>query len=255
MTFVIVKPLPIVAVVVSRGTGGDNLKTAEPKEVWADTVAGSSATLTLDLGSVQSIDTVLVGSVWPPAAGASWGLSGGVASGTEAVIQATTTLRVPDVVGDAPALSHALWRGAPRSVRYLAISVLQPAGLTPLTVGVPVIGKAFAPSLGQEWGDGAQPIDTGTATALASGGFSVVEGVRKKLYGWTFGDLSRDEHDQLQLIADALGETRPGLVIEDDSATAGLRRRIHYGLFKRWAAPERRNRVQTRWDLQLEEWV
>jgi hypothetical protein len=118
-----------------------------------------------------------------------------------------------------------------------------------------VVGKSFVAELGQEWGAGRQPIDTGTATALPSGGFSTVEGVRKVLFSWTFGDLTRDEADRLELIGLGLGETLPGLVIEDASATAGLRSRIHYGLFKRWRAFERRNHRQTRWEIGIEQWV
>ena len=38
-------------------------------------------------------------------------------------------------------------------------------------------------------------MDTGAATPLPSGGFAVVEGVRKRLFTWTFGDLSIEEAD------------------------------------------------------------
>lgn len=252
-SLIIVKPLPLVSVVASRGTGADNLKSAEPKEVWADGAGGGGATLTVDLGSVTTIDTVMLGYVRPPTAGAIWSIASGLAGDVE--ILATTTLRVPDGTGDAPLTSHALWRGTPRAVRYLTLSLAQGAGGALLTAGVLVIGKAFVASLGQEWGAGRQPIDTGTATPLPSGGFSIVEGVRKKAYSWTFGDLSLAEAEQLDLLAGVTGETAPAVVIEDDGSTAGLRRRIHYGVFRKWTAYERRNRQQTRWELAIEEWV
>lgn len=251
---IIVPPLPIAGVTASRGSGADNLLTHDPKEVWADSEAGSYATLIVDLGGAQVVDTILVGYVRPPADAATWVIYGGTDFPTQTVIT-EGPLRVPDVAGDAPPISHALWHGSARSVRYLAILLTQPAGSPPLTAGVLVIGKAFVAQLGQEWGSGRQPIDTGTATALSSGGFSVVEGARKKLFSWTFGDLTVAEADQLDVIAGNLGETAPALVVEDPDQTAGLRARIHYGLFRKWTAYERRNRQQTRWELAIEQWI
>ncbi len=252
---IIVEPMSITAVVASRGTGADNLKTADPKEVWADTTVNSAATFQIDLGLVRSIDTILLGFATPLAAGTTWAITTGVAGSAESVAQAETAARAPDVAGHAPAQSHALWRGAARDARYLAVSITQPAGVPPLTVGVLAIGKAFVAELGQEWGFGRRPIDTGTATPLPSGGFAVVEGARKRFLSWTFGDLSIAEADQLELLALALGETKPGLVVEDDDQTTGLRARIHWGLFDRWRQFERRNRKQTRWEVGLEEWI
>lgn len=251
---VIVRPLPIVAVTASRGTGADNLKTRDPKEVWADSAVGN-VSLTFDLGVAQEIDTVALIAVRPPVAGAVWYITCGVAAPDEFPVQIISPLRVPDVAGDAPALSHALWRSGTVVARFVTVTLAQPPGSPPLTVGVPVIGRAFAAALGREWGSGRTPLDTGTATALPGGGFAVAEGARKKLYGWTFGDLSADEVEQLDLIAGETGETAPALVIEDDAPTAGLRRRMHYGLFRRWEQFERRNRVQTRWALQIEQWI
>jgi hypothetical protein len=118
-----------------------------------------------------------------------------------------------------------------------------------------VIGRAFVAELGREWGSGRQPIDTGVVTTLPSGGFATVSGARKVLLTWTFGDLSEEETDALEDIALELGTTSPGLVIEDASRTAGLRSRIHYGLFKPWRTFERRNRRQTRWEISIEQWV
>jgi hypothetical protein len=49
--------------------------------------------------------------------------------------------------------------------------------------------------------------------------------------------------------------SRPALIVENVDRTPGLRQRIHYGLFERWRAFERRNRKQTRWEIGMEEWV
>ena len=252
--FLVVEPMKVASVTSSRGSGAANLMTPDPKEAWADSATGSAATLLVDLGGVRTIDTIFLGYVSPPTPLASWSISGGSADAGEAPIQALTTLCVPDVAGDANPTSHALWTGPARAVRYLAISLTQDVGLA-LTAGALVVGKSFNADLGQEWGAGRKPIDTGSATQLPSGGFAVVEGARKCLFTWTFGDLSLAEADQLEMLALRLGKTKPGLVIEDDSRTPGLRSRIHYGLFEQWRAYERRNRRQTRWEIGIEEWV
>lgn len=250
----IVNPMQLTAS-ASRGSGAENLASRDPKEIWADTASGSPAMLLGDLGAVREIDTIALIAARPPAASATWSIQGGIAGSTEATIQIATALRVPDVAGAFEETSFALWTGSPQSVRHLAIGVQQPAGQPPLTIGRIIVGKAFVAQLGPEWGGGRRPVDTGSATGLPSGGFSVVEGVRKRFFGWTFGDLSIDEADRLEQIGLALGETLPGFVVEDEARTAGLRARGHYGLFKRWNAYERRNRKQTRWEIGIEEWV
>lgn len=251
----IVPPLPIAGVTATRGTGAANLATPDPKEAWVDAAPdGGSALLNVDLGQVRTFDTILLGYLWQAPAAAEWGIATGL-DGSDAILMPASPLRVPDAAGHVAATSHALWHGAPASARYLEIAVTQPAGAGALAIGVLVIGAAFVAELGQEWGAGRQPIDTGVATALRSGGFATAEGARKLLFKWTFGDLSAAEAEQLETIALELGETAPGLVIEDAARTIGLRRRIHYGLFKRWAAFERRNASQTRWEIAIEEWI
>lgn len=230
---IITAPLAIAAVTASRGSGVSNLLTADPKEVWADSATGGAATIDVDLGTAQSIDTVFLGHVHGPAAGATWTITGGVSGNSEVVLN-TGALRVPDVTGRAPALSHGLWLGATVSVRYLRLSLTQPAEAPPLMAGVLLVGRSFQPAYNREWGSGRRPIDGGSATALASGGYGVSEGAMRRGFYWTFGDLSADEVEALEEIALDRGETRPLLVVEDPARTAGLRTRIHYGLFTKF---------------------
>lgn len=251
---IIVQPVPIATVTSSTGTGASNLRTRDPKEVWAAGAVGTSV-LQIDLGRVVTIDTIVLGYLAPVTNGATWSIKGGAASPDDGAIQGVTPLHAADSPAASLSPSHALWRGGAVAVRYLAITVTQPAGAGPLTAGFLVFGKAFSPELGHEWGAGRQPIDTGTSTSLPSGGFAVVEGVRKRLCTWTFGDLSRDETAQLEQIALELGSTAPGIAIEQPDVPEGLRRRIHYGLFQRWKPFERRNKVQTRWEITIEEWA
>lgn len=252
---IIVAPLAIASIAATRGSRVDNLLTASPKEVWADSAAGSVVYINIDLGAVRAVDTIFLGHVYGAAAAADWTIQGGVAGYNELWLKGNGALRVPDVAGRFAPMTHALWFGAAASVRYLQLAVTQPAGSPPLMVGVLLVGKAFQPYLNREFGAGRSPIDTGTATALVDGGYGIAEGVRKRSYGWTFGDLTAAEVDDLEEIALDRGETGPLLVVEDPAATAGLRTRIHYGLFTKLRAFDRRNAVQTRWEMGMNEWV
>ncbi|RJF91138.1 hypothetical protein [Sphingomonas cavernae] len=252
---IIVPPAPIAAIVASRGTGAANLLTSSPKEVWVDIAVGSAVNIDIDLGAARSIDTVLLGHIHGPAPGAVWTITGGVAAYAETVLKASGPLRAADAAGQQPSLSHALWHGAATDVRYLRLSITQPAGAPMLMAGIALVGAAFTPALNKEWGSGRRPIDNSTVTPLPDGGFAVVEGARKMGFAWTFGDLSDAEADRLQAVALDVGESRPVLVVEDPAPTTGLRNRIHYGLFEKLRQFERRNRIQTRWEFGMEEWV
>lgn len=252
----ILAPAPIALISASRGADVANLLTADPREVWADSAVGTSATLDIDFGNERTIDTLFLGHVLMPLAGATWAITGGTSSYTGSTLLGTTNLRVPDVGGIVapPSLSHALWRGAPSVVRYLRITITQPAEGQPLTAGVLMAGRAFSSALNHEWGAGRRPIDTSSVTPLPAGGFSVVEGARKSAWTWSFGDLTDAELDALYEITLYRGEGKPVLVVEDPDRSAGLRRRIHYGLFRQLRTYERLSRGRTRWEMTVEDW-
>lgn len=250
----ILAPAPIAAIAASRGDDVENLLTADPREVWADSAVGTAATIDIDLGAVRSIDTVALLHLTPAHADATWTITGGAASYTASTIAASAALRVPDVAGRSPSLSHALWHGEAVSVRYLRLSVTQPGGADALTAGAVLVGTAFSPALNHEWGAGRRVLDTGTSTGLPDGGFATVEGVRKSSWSWTLGDLSDDELDQLHEVQLAVGETRVVLVVEDPAMTAGLRRRMHYGLLRQLRPYERLSKGRTKWEMLVEEW-
>jgi hypothetical protein len=250
----ILSPVPIPAVAASRGSGAMNLLSADPREVWADSASGTAATIDIDLGVVRTIDTIFLGHVLPPHATATWAITAGAATYTDGVLVGTTALRVPDVAGRSPALSHAFWHGLPVAVRYIRLTITQPGGSPALSAGVLLVGASFVPEYPQEWGSGRKPIDTGSVTSLPNGGFAVVEGVRKAAWSWTLGDLTDAELDALWELALDRGESRPLLVVENFAATAGLRRRIRYGLFRQLRAFERSKPNRTRWELTIEDW-
>jgi len=251
----IMGPTAISALAVSRGSGGANLLTADPKEVWTDSAVGSVVNIDIDLGANQSINTVFLGSILGAVAGATWTITGGVAAYTTTTLKASGALRANDASGQSPGVSHGFWTGNAATVRYLRLALTQPAGNPVLQAGNVMIGSAFQPTWNKEWGSGRQVIDTGSATRLPGGGFAMVEGARPGSYRWTLGDLTDAEVDTLYALQMDRGETRPILVVEDPVATTGLRNRIHYGRFTALRAYERRNPKQTRWDFSMEEWI
>lgn len=251
---IIVAPHALVEVTASRGTGAENLLTPDPGEVWADAVSFDPVSILIDLGEVRSIDTVFLGHCYPLPLGTTWSISGGVAEGTEQVLQSVATMRVVDTTTRRPGRSHALWHGAAAEVRYLSIEIDQAAGFDPLTIGSLIVGRAFAPTLGREWGSGRGVVDTGRPTGMRNGGFAIEPGVRKGKYSWPFGDLSDAEVDELYEIQLEVGETCPLLVVEDPERTVGQIHRIHYARFTSLKEYKRRNPAQTRWEFEIEEW-
>lgn len=251
----ILSPLAVSTVAASRGSGAGNLLTNDPKEVWVDSAVGSAVNIDLDLGAELPIDTICLAAIYGAAAGATWSIAAGDAGYTEVAVKATGSLRAIDAAGQSPAVSHALWTGATINVRYVRITLQQPAGNPPLKVGRALVGKAFVPTFNKEWGAGRGVIDTGVATRLPSGGYAVADGAKLASYSWTFGDLSLAEMEALYALQLAVGQTGPVLVVEDPAATAGQRNRIHYGLLTSLRRFERKNPSQTRWEMSMEEWI
>lgn len=250
----ILRPTAIGAIAASRGSGATNLLRPSPNEVWIDSAVGTVATIDVDFGSMVVIDTVFLGSITGPALAARWAITGGLAGYAEMMVKADGPLRVPDRAGMVAVNTHAFWHGGEVALRYLRLSITQPAGAAPLSIGVLMAGDAWQPTYNQEWGAGRGVKDTGSVTRLPSGDFSSVTGARYATYKWTLGDLTEEEADWLHDLAMDRGESRVVLVVEDPDWTPGLRARLHYGLLTGLRPNERRNPAQTRWDGQIEDW-
>lgn len=251
----ILSPTQIAAIAASRGSGAANLLTPSPKEVWVDSTDGSGTAINIDFGAPVSIDTVFLGFVSPPSAGAAWSAIGSVSGGPTIDVFTGRALRAADSASRAPRATHAFWNGAVQTVRYMQIYVNQPAGEGPLTAGVVLAGKAWQPQFNMEFGSGRRVIDTGTVASLPDGGFATMTGARKRAFSWTLGDLSVAETDALEELLLDHGETVPLLVVSDPDATTGQRSRIHYGLFTGLKAYERQDPTQTKWAFDFEEWI
>ncbi|QNG47431.1 hypothetical protein [Sphingobium yanoikuyae] len=251
----ITQPTPIAAIAASRGTGAANLLTGDPREIWLDSEAGGVAVIDIDLGVERIIDTIFLACLFGAADAATWWIKGGLAAYEEQTILDTSALRVPERDWRRRTMSHALWFGSEQLVRYIRIGVEQPAGADPLAIGALIVGDGFQPKYNKEWGSGRSVKDMSTVTRLPSGGVAVVEGGRYASYGWTLGDLSEEETDRLFELQLAVGESRPLLVVENPDRTAGLRNRIHYGTLTGLRSYERRNKVQTSWQLTIDGWA
>lgn len=241
----ILKPLAVtVTPTVSSGTGAANLITDDPKEVWIAGSAGA-ATITLDLGVAQPLDTVFLGFT-------------NLLMGDKVVVQSGNASNLSDgvaletrIVIDPLDITHMVFTGTLRTHRYVRASIT--TTVTP-QAGLMRVGVKFQPTFNREWGSGRAIIDTGSKDPLLGGGFGIGEGTRKSAFRWTFGDLNDDEVDTLYDVAVDRGETRPVVVVEDPAVTVGLGKRIHYGLFDRFEFYERANPRQNRWSLSLQGW-
>lgn len=247
----ILSPLTASSVAVSSGTGGNNLLTPDPKEVW--TASSTAAqTITFDFGAAVSIDTVFMGFTNADAA-ATWTITAGPSTGTENTIQAATLLRAAsDAIGPryhafyhrtAGPVSHRFWRIATSSTTAAP------------QAGIVGMGAAFKPTFNREWGAGRRVIDTGSKSRLRGGGFGISQGVKLPGYQWTFGDLTDAEVQTLWALAMNRGETSPVVVCEDPDTGLGLTERLHYGLFDRFEAFERADPNLNRWALSMEGWA
>lgn len=242
----IVRPLPLASV---GGTleGAGYLITPDPKEA---AVAASAVTksIDIDLGSVQTIDTIFIGYTSDDGSGSFVAQSG--------TVNYTATARgtIPAAPSLAPGQRRHFLQVAvtPYQARYIRLTSAFQAGYS---VGVVAVGLAFRPTYGREYGSGRYITDTSSVQRLFGGGFGIDEGARVPGWSFTMGDLTDDEVDRLYAITWATGESRSILAIEDPDFTAGLNERIHWGLFAKIDAYERFAPGQSRWSLRVDEWA
>jgi hypothetical protein len=240
---IILRPLPIAAVTTAPATGILNVLTPDPKEVLQTTGGPGTYTIDIDMGQTVSVDTFFAGYMGP--------------SGVLQNVYSATSMgggRVLVGGGASNSADHGIFKAAaPISSRYFSMNI-QNLSVSPW-VGIIAISLAFQPTYNREWGGGRPIIDTSVVEPLLGGGFGIGEGARKSGFRWTFGDLSDAEVQSLFELNIDRGNSRPIIVIEDPQDTAGLYRRIHYGLFDRFESYERQNHNQTRWALSMTEWV
>lgn len=239
---------PLAATFLAGGTGGDNLGTASPREVWAlDAVERHG--ISIDLGEPRTVDTLFLGS-WT-------GLSDDISilyrasgpHGLDGAVVATGNLRLPGTVG---ASGHGLLRFPPTTSRWWQLE-LQPFGYgaLPLTVGRLALGLAFEHATAL--GGGRLLVDPAPRQAFADGGFGIGEGTVKRIVRWRFEDLTDDDVERLERLGEDRGTSRPLVAVEH--RPGGPRALdVHYGLFGTFEANERADPRETKWAFSLEEW-
>lgn len=250
-TPIIVAPLPMTRT-SSFGSVAtpDNLLTPNPREVAVD-ASGTPSQINFDLGSVQPIDTLLLGFT---SGIATVSTRGGPNAATDSDIANVAVNPAPSVT-TTPRTVHFLRRlAAPVSARYVRFTINPVSGSSTMIAGIAVVGLAWQSVYGQEWGAGRRPIDTGSRDRLLSGAFGVNPGAVVSSWNWNFGDIGDAELASLFELVMGLGETRTLLLAEDPDVTAGLNERLHWSMFTGLQAFERELPGNTRWQLKIEDW-
>lgn len=244
----ILRPEAIAAISTpSSGTGAANLLTASPREVW-QTASGVSHSFWIDLGSAISFDTIYLGAS-DVTAGASWSVYTSVSIGGSTSLVATGAFRLPAASG--PRFQSILTTGAAVSARYIQIAISLPTAQA-IQIGLLALGKVFTHAYA--YGAGRPLIDTARRTDLIDGGFGIEGGVIKSGFRWRFIDLVTSEIDALFSLARDRGNSKPIIVVEDNTATLPPDGSVHYGLFDKFEAFERADAKDTTWALSMTEW-
>jgi hypothetical protein len=248
-SLLIVRPYPNNIVTPNLGTGGPNLLTPDPKEVWVGSSGGGTYFFDIDLGSPQTADFIFAGfSSFPVFHVTSLWTATGMNTGLSAV-NFTASGQLTSPRGPR---NHNFASFAPLTSRYWRVGV---NCATSFSLGILALGRAVQPTWGREWGSGRQVTDMSAVQPLRGGGYGIERGARKPGFQFTCGDLTDAEVEDLWQMALEIGESAPVIVVEDPDRTAGLNERIHYGLFDR---PEEYQRLlpgATRWGFRLKGWV
>lgn len=226
---------------------GFRLLTADPKEVGYMPNVVSQMTIDVDLGSIKPVSSIYLGAM---SGALDFQVQGGAAAYTTNLIGNVAVAPKGSGVGSRKWLASF----AEQSWRYVRLTSTTNAPNL-FEIGNLVVGKAFRPTWGHEYGGGRGVGDTGAVTRLQSGGFGINPGARFKAWDFTLGDLTDAEVEELYDIALEVGVTNPIVVCENPDITAGLDARIHYGLFAKLDRFERLIPGATKWNLKVEEWI
>ena len=235
----IVKPLPLVGVTASTTAAG-----YDPAYVGNDYLgvvwrsqAGSSADLTIDLGSDIICDTAfLLGCDGATAAmtlqvqvnTSAKGASFTSPSWSGAVLPFLAGSEMPSN-GRGAALWQAPTTGGPPAARYWRFRV---AGMSSgqATVGRMVLGKAIALANNFAFGAAFGVRDVGKLDFSRLGVMSRARGAKLRTLGLSFPSIYRDEVERsVQPLIETIGNSEPIALITDPAADVMRQRRIYFG--------------------------
>lgn len=236
------------AIAVSSGTGADNLLSQSPREVWM-AASATPQTIDIDMGQVVPIDSFFIGAT-NATADAVWTVFRGASMGDEEQeIMAPRLCRAADSLGPTHHAFHRL--AQPVSSRFFRIRISQ-GGADPFYAGRVLLGLAFEQF--RELGGGRQPVDTGSRTSQADGGFGTAAGIVKALFNFSFIDLDDNDLRRLWAIAYKVGLRIPCVTVEDADLASGQNEAIHYGVFQTFQPYDRQEPGASRWAFSHEEW-
>ena len=238
---------------VSEGTGGANLTTPDPREIWVGANNVGVKSFEIDLGFDRTIDTLFLGNTNVDASSL-WSLTSGTnAQGSPVTIrfEAVAMLMPGDDV--AQVRSPVFYRLAvPIIARYLRVQTYKPAGAF-IEVGNLIVGNSWKPTLPRELGAGRLVADSGARTRLEGGGLASVSGSLVSGFKWVFGDLDDADLAKLWGIMRRRKTTEPIVLIEDPGAL--VVEGVHYGTLVNLEGYERNVQSKSRWVLQMEDWI
>lgn len=244
----IVAPVAITSVTVSNGTGGANLLTPSPREVWRAAAVGSSS-IDIDLGASTSVDTVFLGftTATPDATWSLATMTNSSGAGLSPIV-GVRALPVPGAIGQR---QHGYMRlDMPVSTRYLRLTITQVGGIVPMSAGILLVGRTIERPY--EYRAGRVALDLSKKTELVDGGFGISKGAIVSSYRFTLSGLTDEQVEELWRIVMAIGESAPLLIVEGHETVRFPH--LHYGLFQRLEPYEREEPEDTRWGLSIRDW-
>ena len=254
----IMRPLPIAASASAGGTNPAFCLTPTPKEAWS-IPANTTATMDLDLGSAQDVDTFFVGYHTAAAISQTWKVEARATLG--GTVTGTPVPTMPLLLDGSDAPTHGFFRSStpkistPVNSRYWRFTFTNPTGQPTLLIPVLALGLSFQPTYGHEYGAGRPIGDTGTTERLFGGDFALDPGAVFGGYSFTMGDLSEVERKALYRYLRKLGTSRSLLVVEDPEVVDELNDRLHWCVFAKIEAYERYGVGVTRWSLKVDDWA
>ena len=241
-----------------------NLLDPQPKVVLGSQAAGAAPynlRIDIDFGADTSFDTLAV-MFTNLSAAATWTIFAAPAAAGSLTETGPNTL-VTGAFGQAPQVPgrrrHALWTGSAISRRWVRIYLTEPTLQSPAVIrcGLVLIGARWQPSdafRNYDLGSGRGIEDQSIIRTLAGGESHAEEGAKVPIWSAVWSGLEHAEMRALWAIVAERGTSRPVLVVEDPTATAGQNEAMHYGLLTNIQQPfERTQADKTRIELRVRE--
>lgn len=241
----LLRPLEWAAITASNTAAGfaaTNLAPAPvPRmgRVWRSDAGSATRSLTVDLGSDQSVDTIALFGLGAgnaaPASGWNWSIdlataaqgsfTGAFWSGSSAALLAGAVLPVSG-------RGKALWLapvGAPAAARYVRINLSALASAT-VQIALVALGQRFQPQRNYSYGAAFGVRDLGGIDYSPRGVVLRRPGVKLRGMGLTFASVKRDEvEDSLQRLLERVGNTDPVVLVSDPDAHPQRQNRMGIG--------------------------